>query len=213
LNIKYWVIHRLVSFKALWSCTETQIWTLKRLVPIEVHYMEKNAGMFWSKTLISFRLKNIDMDISDHMGVSKLSAKVFCFFLKWTTPLTIESCFCHTLLSIVLSRPKNRLKITDASSTWDYAFLAGQLWVMAHLAERTPLLPKHEWLHSSPFSSPSALRPQSEGVGEQNQSSTTSQAPLTLCRTLPSQKVSSPLSQTTLSPLRSLLQQSKRAGV
>jgi len=27
------------------------------LVPIEVHYMEKNPGMFSSKTLISFRLK------------------------------------------------------------------------------------------------------------------------------------------------------------
>jgi len=34
-------------------------WTLNRLVPIEVHYMEKNPpGMFSSKTLISFRLKN-----------------------------------------------------------------------------------------------------------------------------------------------------------
>jgi len=28
---------------------------LNRLVPIEVHYMEKNTGMFSSKTLISFR--------------------------------------------------------------------------------------------------------------------------------------------------------------
>jgi len=27
------------------------------LDPIEVHYMEKNPGMFSSKTLISFRLK------------------------------------------------------------------------------------------------------------------------------------------------------------
>jgi len=27
------------------------------LVPIEVHYMEKNPGIFSSKTLISFRLK------------------------------------------------------------------------------------------------------------------------------------------------------------
>jgi len=27
------------------------------LVPIEVHYMEKNPGTFSSKTLISFRLK------------------------------------------------------------------------------------------------------------------------------------------------------------
>jgi len=30
---------------------------LNCLVPIEVHYMEKNPGMFSSKTLISFRLK------------------------------------------------------------------------------------------------------------------------------------------------------------
>jgi len=30
---------------------------LNRLVPIEVHYMEKNPGMFSSKTLISLRLK------------------------------------------------------------------------------------------------------------------------------------------------------------
>jgi len=36
--------------------------------------MEKNPGMFSSKTFISFRLKN-DMDILDDMGVSKLSAK------------------------------------------------------------------------------------------------------------------------------------------
>jgi len=37
--------------------TETVIWTLNRLVPIEVHYMEKNPEVFSSKTLISFRLK------------------------------------------------------------------------------------------------------------------------------------------------------------
>jgi len=44
---------------------------LNRLVPIEVHYMEK--------ILISFQLKNRkkDMNILDDMGVSKLSA----FFL------------------------------------------------------------------------------------------------------------------------------------
>jgi len=48
--------------------TETLIWTLNRLVPIEVHYMEKNPGMFSSKTLIPFRLKK-DMDILDDMGV------------------------------------------------------------------------------------------------------------------------------------------------
>jgi len=39
----------LVSFKALWSCTETFIWTLNRLVPIEVHYMEKILECFHQK--------------------------------------------------------------------------------------------------------------------------------------------------------------------
>jgi len=38
---------------------------LKRLVPIKVHYMEKNAGMFSSKTLISFRLKK---EWNEHLG-------------------------------------------------------------------------------------------------------------------------------------------------
>jgi len=32
-------------------------WVLNRLVPNEVHCMEKNPGMFSSKTSISFRLK------------------------------------------------------------------------------------------------------------------------------------------------------------
>jgi len=64
------------------SFTETLIWTLNCLVPNEVNYMEKNPGMFSSKTLISY-----DMDILDDIaGVSKLSAKVcfcfFCFFYK-----------------------------------------------------------------------------------------------------------------------------------
>jgi len=49
------------------------------LVPIEVHYMEKNPGLFSSKTLISFRLKKEKHGHLD-MGVSKFSAKVF--FLK-----------------------------------------------------------------------------------------------------------------------------------
>jgi len=52
------------------------------LVPNEVHYMEKNPGMFSSKTLISFQLKK-DMDILDDMGVSKLSAKVFFFKVNY----------------------------------------------------------------------------------------------------------------------------------
>jgi len=36
---------------------ESVFWTLDRLVTIEVHYMEKNPGMFSSKTLIYFQLK------------------------------------------------------------------------------------------------------------------------------------------------------------
>jgi len=49
--------NRLKPFEQCAVCTESVFWTLKRLVPIEVHYMEKNPGMFSSKTLISFRLK------------------------------------------------------------------------------------------------------------------------------------------------------------
>jgi len=49
------------------SCTETLICTLNHLVPIEVLYMEKNPGMFSSKTFISFRLKK-DIDILDDRG-------------------------------------------------------------------------------------------------------------------------------------------------
>ncbi len=41
-------------------------------MPTEVHYMEKNPGMFSSKTLIYFRLKK-DMNILDGIGMSKLS--------------------------------------------------------------------------------------------------------------------------------------------
>ncbi len=48
------LIPRLGSYRALWSCIEIAIWTFNPLVPIEVHYMEKNPGMFSSKTLISF---------------------------------------------------------------------------------------------------------------------------------------------------------------
>jgi len=70
------VLNRLKPFEQFAVCTETVFWTLNHLVPSKVHYMEKNPGMFSSKTLISFRLKN-DMDILDDMGVSKLLAKVF----------------------------------------------------------------------------------------------------------------------------------------
>ncbi len=51
------LIHRLVSFIALWSCTETDILTFNLLESIEVHYMDLIRGMFSSKTFISFRLK------------------------------------------------------------------------------------------------------------------------------------------------------------
>jgi len=46
-----------MPFEQFAVCTESVFWTLNRLVAIEVHYMEKNPGMFSSKTLISFRLK------------------------------------------------------------------------------------------------------------------------------------------------------------
>ncbi len=36
---------------------EAAIWTFNPLVPVIGHYMEKNPGMFSSKTLIFFRLK------------------------------------------------------------------------------------------------------------------------------------------------------------
>jgi len=51
------VWNRLKPFEQFAVCTETVFLTLNRLDPIEVHYMEKNAGKFSSKTLISFRLK------------------------------------------------------------------------------------------------------------------------------------------------------------
>jgi len=44
----------ILPFEQFAVCTEPVIWTLNCLVPIEVHYMEKNPGMFSSKTLISF---------------------------------------------------------------------------------------------------------------------------------------------------------------
>jgi len=49
--------NHLKPFEQFAVCTETVFWTLNCLVPIKVHYMEKNPGMFSSKTFISFRLK------------------------------------------------------------------------------------------------------------------------------------------------------------
>jgi len=67
--------------RALQRCIETAIWTLNRLVPIEVHYMEKNPGMFSSKTFISFSTE-------ERMTWQEW----FLFFKKWTTPLSL---ICH----------------------------------------------------------------------------------------------------------------------
>jgi len=51
---------------------------LNRLVPIEVHYMEKILESFHQKPSFLFHWRKKDMDILDDMGGgSKLSAKVF----------------------------------------------------------------------------------------------------------------------------------------
>ncbi len=60
--------------RALWSCIETTAWIFNLLVPIEVHYMEKNPEMFSSKKkekLKIFTWRKKDMNILH--GVSKLS--------------------------------------------------------------------------------------------------------------------------------------------
>jgi len=46
--------NHLKPFEQFAVCTESVFWTLNHLVPTEARYMEKNAGMFSSKTLISF---------------------------------------------------------------------------------------------------------------------------------------------------------------
>jgi len=46
--------NRLKPFEQFAVCTESVFWTLNHLVPSEVHYMEKNPGMFSSKTLNVF---------------------------------------------------------------------------------------------------------------------------------------------------------------
>ncbi len=75
------LIHRLVSFIALWSCTETVILTFNRLESIKVHSMDTHPGMFSSKTLLSPEEK-IHKHLGWH-GVSKLSGH---FFWKCTNP-------------------------------------------------------------------------------------------------------------------------------
>ncbi len=54
------------SCGALWSSIRTAVQIFSLLVPNEVHYIEKNCGMFSSKTF-SFRLKK-DINILDDMG-------------------------------------------------------------------------------------------------------------------------------------------------
>ncbi len=46
VSLEKTLIHRLVSFIALWSGTETIILTFNRLESIETNYMDKNPGMF-----------------------------------------------------------------------------------------------------------------------------------------------------------------------
>ncbi len=67
---------RLGLSRALWSCIETAIWTFNQLGPIEIHNMKKNPGTFFSKNLISFRLKK---DRHKHVGWhgSKLSGHFY----------------------------------------------------------------------------------------------------------------------------------------
>jgi len=58
--------------------------------------------MFSSKTLIYFRLKKIDMDILDDMGVSKLSA---IFFLK--VNYSFKVCFSDLSNTYVMLKNAN----------------------------------------------------------------------------------------------------------
>jgi len=44
------VWNHLKPFEQFAVCTENVFWTLNRLVPNKVHYVEKNPGMFSSKT-------------------------------------------------------------------------------------------------------------------------------------------------------------------
>jgi len=78
------LIHHLESFKALSTvCTETVFWTLNRLFRSKVHYMEKNPGMFSSKTLIYFSPEERKTWTS-WMTWGELSAKVFFFKVNYS---------------------------------------------------------------------------------------------------------------------------------
>jgi len=47
----------IAPLKPFEAALKLSFWTLNRFSPSKVHYMEKNPGMFSSKTLISFRLR------------------------------------------------------------------------------------------------------------------------------------------------------------
>ncbi len=55
------LISRLGSCRFLWSCIEAVFFTLKSLATIEVHYMEKNPGMFSLK-------KKLKKERHEHLG-------------------------------------------------------------------------------------------------------------------------------------------------
>ncbi len=64
-------------YKALWICIETLIWTFNPLIPIEVHYKEKNPEMFPSKTLI-FKGSHEHLRLVNYHEI---------WILEWTNPL------------------------------------------------------------------------------------------------------------------------------
>ncbi len=84
------LIHHLVSFITLWSCTKTVIFTFKLLESIAVQYMDTNPGMFSSKTLVSFWLKK---EIHKHLGWHDIVNYKDILIWKWTNPWNVKCCF------------------------------------------------------------------------------------------------------------------------
>ncbi len=80
------LIHCLVSFIAIWSCTETIILTFNDLEFIEVHCMDTNPGMFSSKTLIFFSTEERNTYTS-WMTWGWVNYQEILFW-KWTNPLS-----------------------------------------------------------------------------------------------------------------------------
>ncbi len=72
------LIHCLVSFIALWRCTEPVILTFNRLESIGANYMDTNSASFHQKPQFLFDWRKKYINILDGMGVSKLSGH-FCF--------------------------------------------------------------------------------------------------------------------------------------